>query len=217
MSLLIKICGLSTAETLDAALDAGADMVGLVFFARSPRNVNLEQAGELARRVEGRAKIVTLSVDPSDEELSAVIQAVRPDFVQLHGKETPERVAKAKLMFGLPVIKAIGISFAADLAKVSDFENVADWLLFDAKPPPGADLPGGNGLSFDWNLLTPRPTPTKIMLSGGLSPSNVAEAVTRVRPDAIDVSSGVESGPGRKDPDLIRQFIAEARAAATVE
>jgi phosphoribosylanthranilate isomerase len=212
-ALLLKICGLSTPETLDAALDAGSDMVGFVFFPPSPRNLDLTSARALSDRAAGRAQRVALTVDADDDLLTAIVAAAQPDWLQLHGRETPERVAQVRARFGCPVMKAIGISERADLAKALAYEGVADRLLFDAKPPRDSRLPGGNGLAFDWTLLQGR-AGQDWMLSGGLSPDNVAEAVGLLNPPGLDVSSGVETSPGVKDAALIRSFIARARAAA---
>lgn len=217
MSLEIKICGLSTPETLDAALGAGADMVGMVFFPPSPRHVDLATAGALAARARGRAGqkvgIVALTVDADDAMLADIIAAVRPDMLQLHGKESPERVEAIRTRFELPVMKAVGIATAADLARLAAYEGVADRLLLDAKPPKDALLPGGNGVPFDWDLLAGLDLSIPYMLSGGLGPENVGDAVRRVRPFGVDVSSGVERVPGVKDPARILAFIREARAA----
>jgi phosphoribosylanthranilate isomerase len=213
MSGLVKICGLSTAPTLDAALDAGADMVGFVFFEKSPRHLQLEQAKALAARVDGRARIAVLTVDASDEALRAIIDAAQPDFLQLHGRETPARVGELKRLFGLPAIKAIGVSAAADLAAAQSYVDIADRLLFDAKAPKDARHPGGNGVAFDWRLLAGLDLSQPWLLSGGLDASNVAEAVAITGARGVDVSSGVESAPGQKDIGKIRAFIAEARSA----
>lgn len=213
MSVIVKICGLSTEETLDAALAAGADMVGFVFFARSPRFVSPERAQELAARVRGRAEIVALTVDMAEEQLADIVATVRPDWLQLHGRETPETVASVQDRFGLGVLKAIGISEPADLATIAAHAHVADRLLLDAKPPKGAALPGGNGLAFDWSLLDELDPDLSYMLSGGLDAGNVAEALARTHAIGVDVSSGVESAPGIKDPERIRAFAAAARGA----
>ncbi|MCK0197935.1 phosphoribosylanthranilate isomerase [Ancylobacter sp. 6x-1] len=222
MSLDIKICGLSTPETLDAALGAGADLVGLVFFAKSPRNVTLDTARRLAARARGRASLVALTVDATDAELAAIIEKVSPDLLQLHGHEGPERVAAIRARFGRPVMKAVGIAEAADVAAARAYEGAADRLLLDAKPPRGAMLPGGNGLPFDWSLIadfTPAGPdmldgPKPFMLSGGLTPETVGEALRLTRAPGVDVSSGVESAPGVKDPERIVAFVQAARAAA---
>lgn len=211
--LAIKICGLSTPETLEAAIAAGADMVGFVFFPKSPRHLTLDTAADLATIVRGRAKIVALIVDADDEEIERIIEAARPDMLQLHGHETAQRVADIRARFGLPVMKALGVADATDVVEVALYRPVADHLLLDAKPPRGADLPGGNGLSFDWRLLAALDPGLPFMLSGGLTPDNVAQAVSLTRCTGIDVSSGVESAPGAKDSDLIKAFIEAARAA----
>lgn len=214
---IVKICGLSTAATLDAALDAGADMVGLVHFPKSPRHVALDRIGALADRARGRAKVVLLTVDPSDDLMENLTAAAGPDLLQLHGHETPERVADIRRRFGLPVLKAVGVASGEDVLAARAYEGVADWLLFDARPPKDATRPGGLGVAFDWALLDgwPRgPGATPFLLSGGLGPTNVGEAVARARPAGVDVSSGVERAPGEKDEGLIRAFVAAARAAA---
>jgi len=212
MSSLIKICGLSSAPTLDAALAAGADMVGFVFFARSPRHVGLDQARMLAARARGRARIVALAVDAADDALAAIVAALAPDLLQLHGKEAPARVAEIRRKFALPVIKAIGVAAAADLAPVGDYAGVADWLLFDAKAPKDAKLPGGNGVAFDWRLLGGLGVTTPWLLSGGLDAGNVADAIGLTGARGVDVSSGVERAPGVKDIEKIDAFAAAARA-----
>ena len=213
MSLIVKICGLSTAETLDVALNAGADAVGFVFFPPSPRDLSYEAARELGARVKGRAEKVALSVDADDALLAAVVEALRPDALQLHGKESPARVAAIKQRFGLPVTKAIAIEVRADLAAIADYAGVADRLLFDARAPREATRPGGLGKPFDWRLLENLDPGVPFMLSGGLDAGNVAEALRVTRARAIDVSSGVERAPGEKDPDKIRAFVRAARAA----
>jgi phosphoribosylanthranilate isomerase len=213
MSLIVKICGLSDRQTIDAAIDAGADMVGLVFFPRSPRFLRLDQAAELADRARGRAEIVALVVDMDDAGLSAIVERVRPDWLQLHGAEPVERVAAIGKRFPQKVIKALGIRSASDLAPADDYAAVADRLLLDAKPPKDSDRPGGLGRTFDWTLLDGFAPPVGWMLSGGLDPGNVAEAIRITRAPGVDVSSGVERSPGEKDPELIRAFVAAARAA----
>jgi phosphoribosylanthranilate isomerase len=213
MSGIVKICGLSTAPTLDAALDAGADMVGFVFFEKSPRHLQLYQARALARRVDGRARIAVLTVDASNEALRAIIDAAQPDFLQLHGRETPARVTDLKRLFGLPAIKAIGVGVAGDLAAAASYADIADRLLFDAKAPRDARHPGGNGVAFDWRLLAGLDPRQPWLLSGGLDAGNVAEAIAVTGARGVDVSSGVESAPGQKDIGRIKAFIAEARAA----
>lgn len=206
----VKICGLCTQETMAAALDAGADMIGLVFYPRSPRNVSLEQAVPLAAQARGRAKIVVLTVDADDALLKSIVNAVRPDYIQVHGSETPERVAEIGRNFGLPMIKAIKVKEASDVTSAKAFKDVASLILFDAKAPEDL-LPGGNGLSFDWNLLKGKDG--QFMLSGGLNPDNVAHAIRLTKAPIVDVSSGVETTPGNKDISLIRKFIEQAKAA----
>ena len=213
MPLLVKICGLSTAETLDVALDAGADAVGFVFFPPSPRHIAYETARVLGARVKGRAEKVALSVDADDARLDAVVAALRPDALQLHGKETPARVAAIKRRFGLPVMKAIPVEARGDLAAIADYAGVADRLLFDARAPREATRPGGLGKSFDWRLLQNLDPGVPSMLSGGLDAGNVGEALRITRARGVDVSSGVERAPGQKDPDRIRAFVRAARAA----
>src|SRR5579863_5148751 len=214
MSLIVKICGLSTSESLDAALDAGADMVGFVFFPPSPRNLSFKTAAALESRVRGRAKKVALSVDADDTLLSYVVDALGPDILQLHGSESPLRVAAIKARFKLPVMKAIAVESKGDLAAIARYAAVADWLLFDARPPREATRPGGLGKPFDWHLLENVDARVPYMLSGGLDADNVGEALRVTRAPGVDVSSGVEHAPGEKDVDLIRVFVRAARAAA---
>lgn len=213
MSLIVKICGLSTEETLDVALSAGADMIGLVFFPKSPRFVTPARAAALASQVAGRAEIVALTVDMDDAGIAEIVEKVSPDWLQLHGSETPERVADVARRFGRPVMKAVPVATADDLALAGRYMDVADRLLLDAKPPPDATRPGGNGAPFDWALLAGFDPDIPYMLSGGLAPGNVAEAVAATGAPGVDVSSGVESAPGRKEANLIRAFITNARGA----
>jgi phosphoribosylanthranilate isomerase len=189
-------------------------MVGFVFFPPSPRNIGFDLARALGARVGGRAQKVALTVDATDEVFAMLVDALRPDLLQLHGKESPERVDELRRRFGIPTMKAIGVSGPEDMAAVARYEPVVDRILFDAKPPRGASRPGGNGLAFDWELVAGIDVGKPWMLSGGLTPDNVAEAVRLTRAPGIDVSSGVESAPGVKDPALIRDFVARARAAA---
>jgi phosphoribosylanthranilate isomerase len=209
----VKICGLSTALTLDAALDAGADMVGFVFFSKSPRHIDWATARTLGRQAEGRAKIVALSVDADDDTLKRVVDALSPDLMQLHGSETPARVREISKLFARPTMKAIGVATRADLAAAETYEGVADILLIDAKPPKDAVLPGGNGRPFDWRLTQDFHAPLPWLLSGGLEPDNVEAAIALSGARGVDVSSGVESAPGVKDPAKIRAFVAAARRA----
>jgi phosphoribosylanthranilate isomerase len=213
MTLLVKICGLKTPETLDAALDAGADLVGVVFFPPSPRNVELADAPDLARRVGGRAGKVALTVDADDALLAAIVAGLRPDILQLHGGESPERVAAVKARFGLPVMKAIPVERRSDLDAVARYAGVADRLIFDARAPREATRPGGLGQPFDWRLLQRLDLGIPFMLSGGLDASNIAEALAITRAPGVDVSSGVERAPGEKDAERIRAFVRAARAA----
>lgn len=215
MSLIVKICGLSTPAALDVALDAGADMVGFVFFPPSPRNVSLATARALGARMRGRARKVALSVDADDALLDAVVKALAPDMLQLHGKETPERVGALKKRFGLPVMKAIAVEGKGDLAAAAAYIGVADRLLFDARAPRDATRPGGLGKPFDWTLIRGAVPGVPVMLSGGLDAGNVGEALRITRAPAVDVSSGVERAPGEKDPDKIRAFVRAARDAAS--
>ena len=211
MPATVKICGLTEPAGLHAAVAAGASFTGFVFFPRSPRHLSLDLAGTLARSVPAGVARVGLFVGPDDNLLQDTLASVPLDIIQLHGDETPARVAQIRSLTGLPVMKAIGVAEAADLDAIWDYGLVADMLLIDAKPPKGADLPGGNGLAFDWRLLAGRRFLKPWFLAGGLTPENVAEAIRLTRPDAVDVSSGVESQPGQKDPDLIRAFVAAAQ------
>ncbi|GHD17122.1 phosphoribosylanthranilate isomerase [Tianweitania populi] len=209
----IKICGLSTPETVNAALDGGASHIGFIFFTKSPRNVSAETAGALRQAARGRAQAVVVTVNADDDALDDIVSAVEPDVLQLHGSETPERVSAVKARYGLPVMKALSISTADDLVRAQSFAGIADRLLFDAKPPKGAELPGGNGITFDWSLLATLDGSLPYMLSGGLNASNVGDALARVHPSGLDISSGVESAPGIKDVALIKAFFAAIRSA----
>jgi len=211
MSLIVKICGLSTRETLDAALTAGADMVGFVFFPPSPRHVDLDMARVLGKQAKGRAIKVALSVDADDALLDNSIDALQPQILQLHGHESVARIRDIKQKFGLPVMKAIAVETKADLAALPGYAAVCDRILFDAKPPKDATRPGGLGEPFDWHLLEGLDLKLPFMVSGGLNADNVAEALRITRAGGVDISSGVESAPGIKDPDMIRAFIRAAR------
>lgn len=213
MSVSVKICGLRSPEALDVALDSGADLVGFVFFPPSPRNLDYEVARTLGQRVRGRAGKVALTVDASDGMLAEIIAALRPDMLQLHGTETPERVAAVRARFGLPVMKALPVGEPADLSPIPLYAKVADRLVFDARPPLEATRPGGLGKPFDWHLLQNIDNSIPFMLSGGLDAGNVAEALSITRAPAVDVSSGVECAPGEKDLDKIRDFVRAARQA----
>lgn len=210
---LVKICGLNDAAGFDAAVAEGADMVGFVFFPASPRNVTPAQAAELSARATDGPLRVGLVVDPDDALLEAILGAVRLDILQLHGHETPERCAAVRARFGLPVMKALGIAEAADLAQLPRYAPVVDRFLLDAKPPPGATLPGGNAASFDWTLLAGATVPRPWLLAGGLDAGNVAEAIAAAGAPGVDVSSGVEKARGVKDPARIAAFIRAAHAA----
>jgi phosphoribosylanthranilate isomerase len=213
MPVVVKICGLSTRDTLDAALTAGADMAGFVFFPASPRHVDFATARELGRQANGRAAKVALTVDPDDALLADVIEALQPDILQLHGSESAARVRDIKQTFRLPVMKAVAIATAADLAALPAYAAVADRILFDARPPKGATRPGGLGATFDWQLLRDLDLQLPFMVSGGVNARNVAEALRITRAGGVDVSSGVESASGTKDPEMIRDFIRAARAS----
>ncbi|MDQ2704246.1 MAG: phosphoribosylanthranilate isomerase [Pseudomonadota bacterium] len=213
MTLDIKICGLKTGEALEAALGHGASHVGFIFFAKSPRNIAPDEAGRLREAATGRAKAVAVTVDADDATLDAIVAAMRPDMLQLHGHETPERVSAVKARHGLPVMKAFSIRDAADLAATRPYRGVADRFLFDAKPPKEAELPGGNGVPFDWTVLAGLDPNVDYMLSGGLNAVNIGEALRLVSPAGIDISSGVESVPGVKDAALIEGFFQAVRTA----
>ncbi|CAN0654588.1 phosphoribosylanthranilate isomerase [Nitratireductor aquimarinus] len=213
MTLDVKICGLKTEEALAAALDGGASHIGFIFFEKSPRHVEPDQAGRLREAARGRADVVAVTVNADDAALDAIVAAAKPDILQLHGAESPERVAEVKARYGLPVMKAFAIREAADLEKITPYRGIADRFLFDAKPPKGSDLPGGNGVSFDWELLAALDDGVDYMLSGGLNAANIGAALNAASPRAIDISSGVERAPGEKDPDLIRNFFRAVRAA----
>jgi phosphoribosylanthranilate isomerase len=213
MTTKAKICGIKTPEALDAAIAGGADYIGLVFCAASPRHLELDEARSLAARARGKAGIVVLTVDADDVALDEIAQEIAPDFLQLHGSETPERVAEIKRMFGLPVIKAIPVRTPDDAAAQRNYAGVADLILFDAKPPAGATRPGGHGQTFDWTILDGVTSRATFMLSGGLNPDNVAAAIRVTHPAVVDVSSGVETAPGIKDAELIRRFLQAVKTA----
>jgi phosphoribosylanthranilate isomerase len=208
----VKICGLSTEEGVDAALAAGADFVGFVFFPPSPRNIPIERAAALARRARRQAEVVALTVDADDALIEALVERVEPDLLQLHGREAPERVAAVRELADRPVMKACGVAAVGDLAALAGY-FACERLLLDARPPRDATRPGGNGAAFDWSILENFAPPQRWFLSGGLTPENVAAALAATGARAVDVSSGVESAPGRKDPAMIRAFVAAVRAA----
>jgi phosphoribosylanthranilate isomerase len=214
MALIVKICGLSTPQTLDAALDAGADMVGFVFFPPSPRHLQFDAARALGQRVRGRAQKVALTVDADETLLQSVVEALHPDILQLHGSESVVQIGAIRRKFGLPVMKAVPIAVKDDLARIGTYAGVADRLLFDARAPHDATRPGGLGNSFDWHLLMNVRPGVPFMLSGGLDADNVGEALRITRATGVDVSSGVERAPGVKDVDKIIAFVRAARSAA---
>ncbi|RWF48859.1 MAG: phosphoribosylanthranilate isomerase [Mesorhizobium sp.] len=213
MALDIKICGLKTDQAVAAALAGGASHVGFIFFAKSPRYVEPAEAGRLREAARGKALAVAVTVDANDAFLNEIVEKMRPDMLQLHGSETPVRVAELKARHGLPVMKALPLSEAADLERIKPFVGIADRFLFDAKPPKGSELPGGNGVAFDWRILAGLDVGIDYMLSGGLNAANIGDALRLANPPAIDISSGVESAPGVKDPALIEQFFRAVRAA----
>ena len=207
----VKICGLSSVADVAAAARSGVAYVGFVFFAKSPRNVGLERARALALETPTGVAKVALTVNADDAVLDELTARVPLDMLQLHGSETPERVSQVKTRYGLPVMKALGVADASDLPAIDHYAQVADQLLIDAKPPKDADLPGGNGLAFDWQLLADKKYWTRPwMLAGGLTVDNVAQAVRLTRARQVDVSSGVESQPGLKDPHLFERFVRAA-------
>lgn len=208
----VKICGLRTADDIAAAVAAGAAYVGFVFFPKSPRNLSIAEAKTLAAEVPAGVAKVALVVNADDDLLDAITAEVPIDMLQLHGSESPERVSEVRARYGLPVMKAVGVADAGDLEALTAYAKVADQILVDAKPPKGADLPGGNGLSFDWRLIAGRRWPVPWMLAGGLEAGNVAEAVRLTGARQVDVSSGVESAPGHKDAAKIAAFVGAAQA-----
>ena len=210
--LIIKICGIKTEAILDAAIEAGADMVGFMHFPRSPRHLELDPIGELISLARGRVETCVVLVNP-DNTLVAQVAALGPDWIQLHGPESPHRVEAIRAEAGVTVIKALPIGGAEDVAAIASYADVADRILLDARPPKHADRPGGLGVVFDWTLLEALDPDLPFMLSGGLTPDNVAEAVKMVRPFGIDASSGLETAPGEKEGGLVRAFITAARAA----
>jgi phosphoribosylanthranilate isomerase len=213
MAILAKICGLSTPETVRAALDGGAGFLGFMFFEKSPRNIAPEAAGRLAAPARGRAQVVAVTVDPSDALLDQIADGLRPDLIQLHGKESPARVREIAARTGVGVVKVLPVSEASDLAPAAAYEPLVRHLMFDTKPPKGADRPGGLGAPFDWSLLSGRRFSRPWFLAGGLDPWNVAEAAAASGAPIVDVSSGVERGAGLKDPALITAFLDAVRRA----
>ncbi|AGK58587.1 N-(5'-phosphoribosyl)anthranilate isomerase [Hyphomicrobium denitrificans 1NES1] len=213
MTTKTKICGLNTREALAAAIDGGADYVGFVFFAPSPRHLEIAAARRLAEQARGRGDIVALTVDATDAVLDEIAKEIAPDFLQLHGSETPERVVEVKEKFGCKIIKAMPVRTSEDAALAKTYTKVADLILFDAKAPSGATRPGGHGQAFDWAVLDAVSRDIPFMLSGGLTPDNVQEAIRATCPQSVDVSSGVETAPGVKDADLIRRFLQAVKTA----
>ena len=215
MATQAKICGLSTPDAVKAAVDGGASHVGFVFFGRSPRDVAPQLAARLAAplRQGTEVRVVALAVDPADADLAEIMAGLKPDLIQLHGRETPERAAAVRALTGVPVIKAVGVRDAADVAAVRIYDGAVDHMMFDAKPPQDAERPGGLGLSFDWTLLRGLRLARPWFLAGGLDPWNVGDAIAASRAPIVDVSSGVERGPGVKDPDLISAFLKAVRRA----
>jgi len=207
LSVQVKICGIRTIEALEAALEGGAAFIGFVFFEDSSRNVEIDIARELCQMVPAGVQRVGLFVDPSDEEMENVLKHVQLDMLQLHGKETPKRVREIKKRFKLPIMKAFSVSTAQDVVRAYAYEDVADWYVFDAKAPEGSRVPGGTGQSFDWALLAEEEFDKPWMLSGGLTLENVEQALMILSPAAVDVSSGVESSRGEKDPAKIKAFL----------
>jgi phosphoribosylanthranilate isomerase len=212
MGVKTKICGISTPEAVSAAADGGAGWLGFMFFARSPRNLAPDAAARLAQPVRGQAKIVAVLVDPDDGEVDRVAQVLKPDLIQLHGAETPARARAIGVRAGAGIIKALPVSEASDLARAGEYESVVEHLMFEGRPAPDADRPGGGGQAFDWTLLAGRSFQRPWFLAGGLDPWNLSEAVQQSGAPLVDVSSGVERGPGLKDPALIRAFLDAAKS-----
>jgi phosphoribosylanthranilate isomerase len=215
VSVKVKICGVRTPAILDVAAAAGADYIGLIFFPKSPRHIEPEAARALVQRAQGKVKTVAVLVDPEDAAVDRVAKEVGPDFLQLHGGETPERAAAIKARTGLPIIKAISVEMRSDAAKASAYRGIAEFILFDAKADPAAPLPGGNGVVFDWTALSGPSIERPFALSGGLTAANVGEAIAVTHASVVDVSSGVERAPGEKDAGLVRGFINAAKSAGS--
>lgn len=211
----IKICGLKTPEAVERALSRGATHIGFIFFPKSPRHIEPDLAGRLAEAARGRAKVVAVTVDADNDDLDEIVDLLRPDILQLHGQESPDRVLTIRALYGLPVMKAFSVREAADLEKIDPYIGIVERFLFDAKPPKGSELPGGNGVSFDWTLLQSLDGSVDYMLSGGLNRENVAEALAVTRAPGIDISSGVESAPGVKDVAMIDAFFDAVKEAGS--
>ncbi len=206
MALDVKICGLKTVDAIDCAITGGATHCGFIFFTKSPRHIDTKTAADLRKKIGSRATTVAVTVDADDAYLDDIASMVKPDLMQLHGSESPHRVAQIKAHYGIPAMKVFPVRKAGDLAGIDAYRSVADRLMFDAKAPKGSDLPGGNGVSFDWSLLDRLDPDIDYMLSGGINADNVAEAICAAKPGGIDVSSGVEAAPGVKDATLISAF-----------
>jgi len=213
MAVLVKICGIATADAADAVVRAGADFAGLMFHPGSPRRVDLPQAAALAERMRGRVRLVAVMSDLPDESIGAVVGSVKPDLIQLHGAETAARVGAIRSRFGVPVMKVVSVATADDLAGVAAHDDAADMLMFDAKAPAGATREGGHGAAFDWQILRARKFQKPWLLAGGLNAENVARAIRACEAPGVDVSSGVEIAPGTKSPDMIAAFVSAARNA----
>ena len=213
MGVLVKICGINSRDAAEAALRAGADFAGLVFFEKSPRHLALDQAAVLARLLRGRARVVSLLVDPSDAVVDDVMAAVSPDLIQLHGTESPSRAATVAVRAGRPVIKVLAVADGEDVVRAHSYEDAADYILFDAKADASATRPGGWGSAFDWQLVSGRTFKRPFGVAGGLNPENVARAIQVSGANFVDASSGVEDAPGRKSPDKIAAFVSAARNA----
>ncbi|APG82832.1 phosphoribosylanthranilate isomerase [Sinorhizobium americanum] len=212
----VKICGLRTAEAAEHAVALGASHIGFIFFPKSPRNIEPDDAGRVAERIRGRAKIVAVTVNADNDDLDEIVSSLKPDILQLHGSEDPDRVLTIKAIYGLPVMKALSVREASDLERIDAYVGIVDRFLLDAKPPAGSELPGGNGVSFDWRLLDALDGSVDYMLSGGLNAENIGEALALTGASAIDTSSGVESAPGLKDLKLMDAFFDAVRRAEAV-
>ncbi len=212
MTVNVKICGVKTEEAVNAAVNGGAAFIGFNFFAKSPRFITPEQAAQLSPLVSHGVEKVALFVDPKDSELEDTLNVFNPDIIQLHGMESPSRVAEIKRLYGKPIIKALAISHIDDLEETVAYENVVNWFLFDAKPPKGAELPGGNAVSFDWTIMKEYASPLPYMLAGGINAHNIEQAVAQSGAHYVDISSGVESTRGHKDPALISALLEKAKA-----
>jgi phosphoribosylanthranilate isomerase len=212
MRVQAKICGISTPEAVTAALDGGAAWLGFMFFAKSSRNIDPDAAWRLAQGVRGKAKVVAVAVDPDDAEVDRIAGILKPDLIQLHGAETPPRARAIGIRAGVGIIKVLSVAEASDIARAADYDGVVDHLMFDTKPPKDSEIPGGTGRAFDWTLLSGRRFQRPWFLAGGLDPWNLSEAVQQSGAPLVDVSSGVERGPGLKDPALIRAFLDAAKS-----